>query len=173
MEGFFIGLWHPYTSAAAILAMTGWGLVLSADYARLQQNLLVYIPACAIGLLLPALGMVVQPDLPLLAFAMLAGMATATAYRFPATAYRLAAAIVGLFLGVQSAPDSGPLGATIVTALGSVVGVSSVLFYIGGGLDWLRTRIKRQWFPVAMRIAGSWTTATSILLAALELRPIR
>lgn len=173
MEGFFVGLWHPYTFAAAILAMTAWGLVLSADYARLQQNLLVYIPACAIGLLLPALGIAVRPDIPLLTFAMLAGMATATASRFPTTAYRLAAAVVGLFLGMQSAPDSGPLGATIVTALGSVVGVSSVLFYIGGGLDWLRTRITRMWYPVAIRVAGSWITAISILLAALELRPIR
>ena len=50
------------------------GLVLSADYRRLQQDLLVYIPACVIGLLLPAVGMAVRPDIPLLIFAMLAGM---------------------------------------------------------------------------------------------------
>jgi len=73
----------------------------------------------------------------------------------------------GLFLGIVSTPDPGPLRAMISTITGTYVGANLALFYAIGGVGWLRERCNRvgtYWLTNNCRLI----TAISCLMVALN-----
>jgi hypothetical protein len=56
----------------------------------------------------------------------------------------------GLFLGMVSTPDPGPLGAMIITIAGTFVGANLAFFYTSGGIGWLRDRFDKPWALIGL-----------------------
>jgi hypothetical protein len=61
----------------------------------------------------------------------------------------------GLFLGIVSTPDPGPLRAMISTTTGTYVGANLALFYAIGGVGWLRERCNKEWARIGLRIIAA------------------
>jgi RsiW-degrading membrane proteinase PrsW (M82 family) len=56
------------------------------------------------------------------------------------------------------------------SAGGALVGACLLLILLAGGLQALQQKVTWGWLSIAVRIAGSWITAISLLLGALMLR---
>ena len=80
----------------------------------------------------------------------------------------LLAGVGGLFLGVVSTPDPGPLRAMIITITGTYVGANLAFFYASGGVGWLRDRFNKSWARIGFQIVAAWIAAISCLMFALS-----
>jgi len=74
----------------------------------------------------------------------------------------------GLFLGIASTPDPGPLRAMISTITGTYVGANLAFFYAVGGVGWLRDGFNMAWAHIGLRIIAAWIAAISCLMFALS-----
>jgi len=81
----------------------------------------------------------------------------------------LLAGVGGLFLGMVSTPDPGPLGAMITTITGTYIGANVALFYASGSIGWLRDRFNKPWALIGFRVIAAWIGAISCLMLALSI----
>jgi hydrogenase/urease accessory protein HupE len=169
LEGFYAGLMHPLSTPPQLLALLALGLLLGQCW---PQKFIIAWRAFALtaiaGLALGAAGYgrgLGEPALLVIALAAssLAAMAPVWAI-VPGT---MAAAVGGLFLGIVSTPDPGPLRAMIVTITGAYIGQNLALFYATGGIGWLRDRFNKPWALIGLRIIAAWIAAISCLMLAL------
>lgn len=174
MQGFYLGLLHPATTASHGLLLLALGVMLAPAWpGRFGRAWAAFAAAALAGLGAVMLGgTALQPgEWTLLAAAALVALYAAAALgRFPAVTLALAG-LGGLLLGAGSAPDPGPPGAAAVTAAGSCLGLALGLLYLAGGIGWLRLRFEEPWAGVGLRIAAAWIAAIAILLAALQAAP--
>jgi hypothetical protein len=167
IEGFYLGLVHPLTAPAQLLALLGLGvltgLLFPARYALLGGMFAAaFLTALALPLPDPWL------DTGLFALAALAGTAAALLPRqwlFWAAA--ALSAVTGAGLGLASIPDPGPATDRAVTMAGSAAGANLALLYLAGGIGWMRDRVRRPWVTIALRVAAAWIAAIAGLMAAL------
>lgn len=108
-----------------------------------------------------------EPNLPLFALAVVVGISVASAIALPLTVARPGSGAIGFFVGCVSLADPGPFAAMAFTTFGSLVGANLLFFCIAGGLVGLQEKVNWQWIPIAIRVAGSWIAAVSLLMAAL------
>lgn len=168
LDGFYAGLWHPLSTPDQALVLVALALLLgSFALARLMPAFL----GLAFGLLI---GMSLGPvavDVPLWLLALACGAASWAAL-LPGRGRGLAAgfaALAGIGLGLASVPEAGPSTDRMITMAGSFAGVMLATFYLSGGIDLLRDRVRLAWLPIALRVVAAWVAALSVLMLAFAL----
>jgi hydrogenase/urease accessory protein HupE len=168
IEGFYIGLLHPFSTPSQALLMLGLGLLISG----LRQS--HYPPAFGIFLFSILAALLIgpwlnRPDTVLFASAVLV---CAMAAIWPKTYLPVALAVVavgGFLIGQVSIPDPGPMRDRVITMAGSFVGANVGLLYIAGGAIFLKDRFKQHWVEVAFRVVSAWLGAIALVMLALQL----
>jgi hydrogenase/urease accessory protein HupE len=165
-----MGMVHPLSTPPQLLALLALGLMLGQSWPRkFSIAWLIFALAAAIGLIVGNLGYglrLADPALLIIAFA--AALLAAVAPSQLLVPGMLLAGAGGLFLGVVSTPDPGPLRATIITIAGTYVGANLALLYSSGGIGWLRQRFDQPWARIGLRVIAAWIAAISCLMLALS-----
>jgi hydrogenase/urease accessory protein HupE len=115
---------------------------------------------------LPVPGMdAVVPAPVRVAIALIAGALVAAEVRIPAFAcgalFAVAALAMGMDSGVEGAPRDMEMKSLMGTCAGLVVGLTNVTLLVA-----LIAEKKKQWMSIALRVAGSWIVAISLLMLA-------
>jgi urease accessory protein len=164
------GLLHPLTIPAHVLVIVGLGLMAGRRAVRdLKAPLWVFAPLSGLALALTATGWVpAVPAVFLISIALGTGVLLALE-RFPCrigVGILFAAAALGL--GFDSAAEGSDSSARVKILLGNWLSLNLLIFdlaiyvTLGGEAKWLKT---------ALRIAGAWMMAISILMIAFSVRP--
>jgi len=171
LEGFYLGMAHPLSAPPQLLALLALGLLLGQGWP--QKFIIVWRAFALAAIAGLALGVAGYGhslgERALLVIALAASSLTAIAPTWVNVPGRLLAGAGGLFLGMVSTPDAGPLGAMITTITGSYVGANLALFYASGGIGWLRDRFNKPWALIGLRIIAAWIAAISCLMLALNI----
>lgn len=169
MEGFYVGLLHPLKTPAQVLAFIALGLALGQGWPdSFKRSLPAFVLSLGAGIAVAlGLGVVFAPDLPLIAAAFAAAVLAAATRPVPRLPTILLSAGTGALVGFASVPDPGPWRATAITLAGSVVGANLALFYVSGGVGWVRQRLDRPWAHIGWRVVSSWVAAIACLMLAL------
>jgi urease accessory protein len=167
MDGFDAGLLHPLLVPAHALTLVGLGLLMGQQGKRHMQ---MALPVFVVALVLPlALHLTPSPPLAaslettLLALAALSGTAAAAAPRLPPLVSALTAAACGLAIALDSSPDAPTAAGQAAALAGTALGATMALLY----LVLLADLPRRPWQRIAVRILGSWTAASAIMVLAL------
>lgn len=171
IKGFYIGLLHPLTSPAQVLALLALGVAFGLRWPRLFAMAWAAFAGCyLVGIALGQAGVPVASAEPaLLALAFATGAFAALWPSGPAAPLIAAAGAAGLLIGIVSTPDPGSLRSTVITLTGSFVGAVVALLYAAGGLGWLYERTSAAWLRIGFRIAAAWISAIAALILALAL----
>ncbi|CAA0118178.1 Uncharacterised protein [Halioglobus japonicus] len=168
---FYGGILHPLLVLSHALPLVVFALMLGQRGMRAMRfSYPPYILALAAGLLLA--GFEVQPALPfqeiLLLFAMLCGLGVAAQRSPPERALAVIAAFIGLLVGMDSGVTGLDRRETFAALLGCWLGATLLLMMVAGVAE----MAQQAWQRVALRIIGSWTTASAVLVLALLFRPL-
>jgi hydrogenase/urease accessory protein HupE len=165
---------HPFTSGPQLLALLAMSLVIQQRLPQSEDVFHGFWVSCLAGAGAAALGLSgLNPDIPLTALAVVAGILAASAIRLPLLAVLLLGICCGLLSGYLAWPDPGARGDMMFTALGAILGAVLIVIVVAGATEAVWQVKKWPWLPIAVRIAGSWITAISVLLGALLFRNIR
>ena len=175
IEGFYTGLLHPLSTASQILAILGLGVLVGQGGRQTTKvSLVAFGVSCLFGILLGQIRFVIGwADVALLAVAIVAAALAALRPKVSRAVPVLIGVIGGILIGLVSTPDPGPLGATLVTLSGSLLGASLGVFYVGGGVLWLTEEVRKSWLLIGLRIASAWVATIAILLLALEFAEVQ
>jgi hydrogenase/urease accessory protein HupE len=164
IDHFSGGLLHPLVEPTHLISLLALGLLLGQrGIARGEAALFSFAAGAAVGLLCAAFGPSVDTDLPLLAIAALTGLLVALSQALPLVVYAVLAMLFGAGIGVASNPE-GFAGTAMVAALaGAGIGANLCLVTVTAIVGLL----KKPWWLILVRVVGSWTSASSILVLAL------
>jgi hypothetical protein len=158
----YAGLLHPLVVPAEALALVAAGLLLGSSGLAGSR---IGLPALAAGL---AAGLALGRDVPLplatpllLAVALVAATPVVVGLRLPPEAAAGIAALAGAAVGIDARPDPAILR-PLVAGAAAVLGATA-LATVAAGLVLGRERL---WQRVAVRVAGSWISASAILYFA-------
>jgi len=163
----YSGLLHPFTEPAHLVTIIVLGLILT------QQGKTVppygwasFCMAAFAGLLtsLMPVTMTVAPALLLLSAilgALVAGKLSLHIYLCI-----FFSSICGFILGYDSTPGPAAIGILIVTIIGTTAGIGIALLVV----IVVGESCKKYWQQIAIRVVGSWITASAILVFALGLK---
>lgn len=163
------GALHPLITPAHVLILLGLGLLLGQQAPLdLKTPIRVFAPASAIALALAATGRIAGTYQPvLIGIALCIGILVGLERRLPRVASGALCAAAALGIGLDSAVETGSTAAVAKTLLGTWFSVNALVVYIaicasnGAG---------KKWASTAIRIAGSWIVAISLLVLAFSLR---
>lgn len=175
IEGFYIGLSHPFSSPGQVLTLLSLGLLFGQRWPeRFALAWAVFAAGCVLGAALGQAGVTpASAEDQLLAAALAAGVVAALWPSGPAQLSIALAGIAGVLIGLVSTPDDGPFRAAAITLLGSFVGANLVLLYAAGGVGWLQERVRAAWMRIGLRVAAAWIAAIAALLLALAVASTR
>lgn len=173
-DGFQAGLMLPWLFAEQMIALIATGLFLG------QQRSLAFFKIWPAFLLAMGIGLTIPPTifsllslgLTLLSIAIVMGGLTALKLPIPMLAAIAVAAAAGVVEGVASAPGASDWGAALGVAAGSALRANlffTIPFLVA---DWFGRSERRPWASIALRVAGSWVAAISIMMLALVLVPV-
>ena len=166
LEGFYVGLLHPFSTPGQALVIVALGLLLGGfEPARAKSAFPVFLIITLLGLWL-SIG---YEALDTLLFATAFAAATLAALA-PSKVLGLALILTGvggLLIGDSSVPDAGSWRDRLFTMSGSYVGANIGLLYLFGMCLFVRERISHQWVSIAFRVAAAWVGALSLLMLAL------
>jgi urease accessory protein len=109
-------------------------------------------------------GVSVSATLLLLA-AMTAGLLVALGEPVAGSAAAALTGLAGISVGIDSVPEPLTRKETWLALAGTGLGAVLILSYVGGVAAWLR----QPWQRIGIRVAGSWTAASALLVLALAL----
>ena len=168
IEGFYVGLIHPFSTPSQALLMLGLALLAGGFKPEQAQWLLLSFLLANIAGLVSAFGFD-ELDAKMFAIAF-AACSTAALFPHKLLPFAIALVCVGAFLiGDASVPEPGRLRDRLFTMSGSLVGANVGLLYLLGGSLWIRERSKKPWVGIAFRVASAWLGAVSSLMLALGL----
>lgn len=174
VQGIYWGMLHPFTSGPQLLALFALSLVIQQRLPDSEDVFHGFWISCLAGAGAAALGLSGHDvDMPLLACAILAAVLVASAVRLPLAAVLVLAVGCGLFSGYLSWPDPGAAGDMLFSALGAILGSVLIVIVVAGAVEALWQAVRWPWLPIAVRVAGSWIAAISVLLGALLLRNLQ
>ena len=101
----------------------------------------------------------------LLACALATGLLVAAARPLPRTAAAALAGLVALLLGLDSAPEASGTRAQVIALAGVAVGAHLLLLNVVA----LTSYARRPWLKVGVRVLGSWSAASALLVLALAI----
>lgn len=167
IEGFYVGLIHPFSTPPQALLLLGLGFLVGGfkpEQARLL--LLCFLVASFTGLFF-AFGFA---EIDTIMFA-IAFAACSMAALSPGNLVLLATALVGIgsfLIGDASVPDDGPIRDRLITMSGSMVGANVGLLYLCGICLLAKERYTTPWVGISFRVAAAWLGAVSLLMLALR-----
>lgn len=163
---FYGGMLHPLLVPAHALALVLLALLAGqGGLDAIRRCHLGFLPAVVLGLVLAGVGTGVESALEpaLLLLSVLAGLMVVLQWRPPLAVFYMAGAAVGLMLGLDSAPQGLAPGPAAASLLGTGLGAFACLLLLAD----LSERARRHWQRVALRVLGSWGTASATLVFAL------
>lgn len=163
---FYGGILHPILVPAHALALVLLALLAGqGGLAAVRRCHLSFLPALALGLVLAGMGINPASNLEpaLLLISALAGLLIVLQWRPPLAVFYAAGAGVGLLLGLDSTPEDLAPGPAAAALLGTGLGAFLCLLLLAD----LSERAQRDWQRVALRVLGSWGTASATLVLAL------
>jgi len=167
IEGFYIGLLHPFSTPSQALLMIGIGLLVGGfDVERARWHLGAFLAVTFIGIL--AGGGFEDLDATMFAAAF---SACALAALVPGKLLPITIVLVmfaGFQIGAASIPDPGPTRDRVITMTGSLVGANVGLLYMFGIIVFVRERYPWRWVEIALRVMAAWLGAISLLMLALR-----
>ncbi|MBC7681575.1 MAG: HupE/UreJ family protein [Ferruginibacter sp.] len=174
MNSFYAGLLHPLLTLPHMLVLAGLGIWLGQHPPlRLKTPLLAFAAGCAAALLLttriaipPSSQNVVMTVV--MAVALGCGILVAASARLPVGLRATVAAVAAIAVALDSGVDSAPtVLATSFTLLGTWISTTVLLANVA---YYTSLCPPRQWVQIALRIAGSWMAAASVLVLAFALK---
>lgn len=170
IEGFYVGLLHPFTSAGQVMVLIALSLVFGQQWpGRFALAWAAFAVACVAGIVIGQMGQVSEAAEPcLLGLAAASGILAALWPAAPVVIGIAAAVVAGIFIGMASTPDPGALRATVITLAGSFVGANLALLYAAVGVGWLHKKATMACIRIGFRIAAAWTATIAALLLALR-----
>ena len=164
ITGFSGGLLHPLLVPTHLMALAALALLIGRQGWSLSVAV-VYVTAVLVGLGAIALAYVPSfAEEALLALAAIAGLLVVLARVVPKILSWPLAAAVGLALGLDSPPEAISLSEANLALVGTALSGAIVLLV----LDWVASRLNRDWQRIGARILGSWIAASAILVLALR-----
>lgn len=167
---FYGGLLHPVMVLPHALALLTFALLVGqCGVGAMRRAYPPFLLALAIGLTLAGFG--VSPGLPveqlLLLSSLLCGLLVALQWQLPLLVFTVLGAMLGMVMGLDSGVDAGlSRQQSFAALLGCWVGAAIALIVIAGLVELLR----RPWQRIGVRIVGSWSCASTLLVLALALR---
>lgn len=161
------GLLHPVLVPAHVLTLAALGLLISQQPHRERTALLVVFAAalCAgIGAIMTA-AVFTAGTLVLLAVGAIAGLLVARARPVPLLLVAPLAAAAGVALAFDSVPHEISIAATLHALAGTAIGAALTVTFVACTM----ADLQRAWLHIAVRIVGSWSAASAILVLALRL----
>lgn len=161
---FYGGVLHPAVVPAHLIALLAIGLFVGQrgwDYT--VKALPLFIAACVVGLALSRAGIEQVAQIVLLAGAAIAGVLVAGDVRVPAGLGLMLMAVVGFVVALDSAPDALAGADRFAALAGTCIGVSAAFIWISGPV----TSLTSRWQHLGIRVAGSWVSASALLVLAL------
>lgn len=167
IEGFYVGLLHPFSTPSQALLMLALGLLVGGLASeKVRWPLVSFLVASVIGLILGPL--VPNLDQVVFAIAFATGLLASLA---PGRLVHLTVVVViigGYLIGEISIPDDGPVRDRVITMSGAIVGANLGLLYLFGINHFIRERYKWPWVTVAFRVAAAWLAAVALIVLALD-----
>lgn len=160
---FWNGVLHPVLVPLHLLALFGAGIALGQNAPKASRLALPLLAALLAGSIAFA-GPAGTPPAALLAVALAAGLVVALGGSAVAVASALAAA-TGVVVGLDSAPPDAAVGEAVLAGAGTFVGSLLVVVLAGG----LAAALIAPWQRIAVRAAGSWIAAASLIALTLAI----
>lgn len=165
------GVLHPFVTPAHLLVLLGLGLLLGQRLKRYFNSLpMAFAPAAAIALALTPLHWIATVPVPVfVGLALVIGSLVALDRDLPLAAIVVLVVTAAVAIGLDSGLDPGSAGSTAKTLIGTwiglFVGLANLAYYSS-----LAAESGRKWLSIALRVAGSWIVAISLLMLAFSLR---
>jgi urease accessory protein len=168
---FYSGVLHPFISPAHLVALLALGLLFGQrGVVASRHALAALVGATALGLWLSLrLSAWPAPDLLLLGLGTVASLGVALALRWPAWALLPFSALVGMAVGIGSAPDGMAPAQRSAALIGTLVGASLCAACLAGAVH----HLQRPWARVGVRVVASWLAASAILSLTLALALVK
>jgi urease accessory protein len=161
---FYIGVLHPFISPAHLIALIALGLLFGQrGVLASRQAMGALVAALALGLWLSLRLQLPEPDPLLLALGILLGLSVVLARSWPSWALVPLAALVGLAVGLGSAPDGMAPAQRTAALIGTFVGATLCTACLAGVVHPLH----RPWARVGVRVLASWLSASALLVLTL------
>ncbi|HWP27721.1 MAG TPA: HupE/UreJ family protein [Xanthobacteraceae bacterium] len=170
-RGFWGGLLHPFLVPAHVLAIAAAGLLMAQVVKAAPDAGRWSGPAAFAAGLMAGTVVIARAFVPAHANEVLLGLASVSGIWIAAgrpplrLTYLLIAGLTGLAVALDSPPDAILLREAILMQIGTFCG--ALAFFTA--LQETAARLRRGWQVVGLRIVGSWTAASAILVLALRL----
>lgn len=164
--GFLNGALHPLVVPAHALSLLAFGLMTGQQACRVPLTIL--FPATLVAGILMIVSAAFPLDLVpmlLLACAAAAGLLTALARPLPVIVPAAILAAGAMALIIDSVPSVISKSETILALGGTIFTATSMLALTA----YAATKLTRDWQRIGVRIVGSWTAASALLVLALQL----
>ena len=170
VDEFAAGILHPLMTPAHVLVLLSLGLLLGQHPPlRLKTPLLSFAVFAAAALCATTFHLAAAvPQSLILALALCGAIFVSAAWPMPAPAQAILFAAAALAVGFDSAVGDSPSRlAEVKTLLGIwvslIITLVSVAFYVS-------LLPPKKWLQIAVRIAGSWIIAITVMMLAFLLR---
>jgi hydrogenase/urease accessory protein HupE len=172
MAGFYWGMLHPFTAGPQMLLLLAFALFLQQRLPDAEDAFTGLWAGSILGGAAAATGIIaLASDLTVTAAAVLLGVLVVSEVRFRSGLLWVAGGFAGLLNGYMCWPEPGPFSDMLFAGLGALVGSILIVIVLGGSIELLRLKAGWPWLGIAVRVAGSWIVAVSVLLGAVMLRP--
>ena len=158
------GLLHPLLTPTHALGLAALGLLIGRQASRLPPQL-IFVLALASGLLALVLAVgETTASVVLLGVTVISGALAAAGFSLPLWLIGSLAAAVGATIGLDSPPEVISLEEAAAMLVGTLVGAVLGLALVAA----LAGRARRDWETVAVRVLGSWASASALLALAVR-----
>jgi urease accessory protein len=166
---FYGGLLHPLLVPSHALALLVFALLVGqGGVSAMRFAYPLFLATLTVGLVLAGMdvstGLAVESVLLTVTF--LCGTLVALQVTLPGVLYATVGAGLGLLIGIDSGVTDYTRQETFAALLGTWLGAAIALVVIAGVVELL----VQPWQRVAVRVLGSWATASAVLVLALALR---
>ena len=164
---FYNYMLHPLLVPAHALLLVAVALMLGQQGRdRAGTGIILFALSLVAGLAISGAGMDANLGEPLLlSGSLIVGGTVSLGRRLPRIAVFAAAAIAGLVIGFDSAPETSGTRDTVLAYAGLTTGI----LYLATVVCGLTVGLLEHWQRIAVRIAGSWIVAASVMVLALLL----
>ena len=166
---FYSGLLHPLTTPSHVLLIVALGLLAGRRRPfHLKAPMAIFSALSGAALVVATVGGTrgIHPNV-MVGIALWAGILLALDKNLSPAPFCALVAVAAVVMGLDSAVESKSASAVIKTILGNwislVVLVCDIAIYVSLGGE-------AKWLKVALRIAGSWIVAISLLVLAFSIR---
>jgi len=165
---FYGGLLHPLLTPATVVGLLALALLVGQHAPKSSQ---IAFPAAVFALAatiaLPSPLPSSAAELLLLVFALSACILVVAEVDPGVLGAALLAAAAAAACGLAVGAEAAAGFASVPARAGSAVGCALAVALLGG----LAAAMRRPWQRIALRVAGSWTAASAMLVLALQLLP--